>query len=270
MCDLRLGNILGSAGVNPARVLDSTVPAVASKGISVDRSGSAGIRLIRNRCPHPLPMELRHPDLVELLQRAYSAERAAALAYVGHAKSLAARGAGSDPAVIAAVKRIEQDEWDHRGHVLSLMRRYEIPVSRFYEFKFLVVGKLIGASCHVIGRFMPFFFAGRLESGNVCEYFVMMQHFHSLGIRDHDVLLYEMGIKEKEHELYFLDQVRDSRWLPFFEWLFSWGPSHSVNDIDLTVPRPVPESHRYCKTRHHHVGGTRPGLTDSSGPSVSR
>ena len=24
---------------------------------------------------------------------------------------------------------------------------------------------------------MPIFFAGKLESGNVCEYFVMMHHF---------------------------------------------------------------------------------------------
>lgn len=188
-------------------------------------------------------MELQHPALVELLQRAYSAERAAALAYVGHARSL------RDPGVIAAVRQIEEDEWNHRRHVLGLMQRYGVPVSRYYEFKFLVIGKVIGLSCHVIGRFMPFFFAGRLESGNVCEYFVMMHHFHTLGIREHDALLYEMGMKEKEHEVYFLDQVRDSRWLPFFEWLFSWGARASANDIDLQVPRPVGESDQYCKTR---------------------
>ena len=191
-------------------------------------------------------MELRHPALVELLQRAYSAERAAALAYVGHARSL------RDPVVIAAVQRIEQDEWDHRRNVLVLMQRYGVPVSRFYEFKFRVIGTLIGLACHVIGRFMPFFFAGRLESGNVCEYFVMMHHFHSLGIREHDAVLYEMGLKEKEHEIYFLDQVRDSRWLPFFEWLFSWGAQASANDVDLQAPKGLGESHLYCKSR---IGG---------------
>jgi len=208
-------------------------------------------------------MELRHPALVELLQRAYSAERAAALAYVGHASSLRSRGAGADPGVIAAVRQIEQDEWNHREHVLVLMRRYGVPVSRFYEIRFLVIGKLIGASCHVIGRFMPFFFAGRLESGNVCEYFVMMHHFHSLGIREHDRVLYEMGLKEKEHEIYFLDQVRSSRWLPLFEWLFSWGRSASANDIDLTTPRPISESHRYCRTRVP-AGGAARSVPDAS------
>jgi len=96
---------------------------------------------------------------------------------------------------------------------------------------------------------MPFFFAGRLESGNVCEYFVMMRHFRSLGIREHDAVLYEMGLKEKEHEVYFLDQVRDSRWLPFFEWLFSWGAHASANDVDLQSPRRLGESHQYCKAR---------------------
>lgn len=214
-------------------------------------------------------MELRHPALVELLQRAYSAERAAALAYVGHASSLRSRGVGADPAVITAVQRIEQDEWNHREHVRVLMRRYGVPVSRFYEFKFLVIGKLIGTSCHVIGRFMPFFFAGRLESGNVCEYFVMMHHFHSLGIREHDPVLYEMGLKEKEHEIYFLDQVRSSRWLPFFEWLFSWGRSASSNDIDLTTLRPIAESHRYCQARVQAGGdgGSGPDATADGPPA---
>lgn len=214
-------------------------------------------------------MELRHPALVELLQRAYSAERAAALAYVGHASSLRSRGVGADPAVITAVQRIEQDEWNHREHVRVLMRRYGVPVSRFYEFKFLVIGKLIGTSCHVIGRFMPFFFAGRLESGNVCEYFVMMHHFHSLGIREHDPVLYEMGLKEKEHEIYFLDQVRSSRWLPFFEWLFSWGRSASSNDIDLTMLRPIAESHRYCQARVQAGGdgGSGPDATADGPPA---
>ena len=195
-------------------------------------------------------MELNHPALVELLQRAYSAERAAALAYVGHANSL------NDPAAISAVHQIERDEWNHRQNVLNLLERYRIPVSRYYEVKFLVIGRIIGMSCHVIGWFMPFFFAGRLESGNVCEYFVMMHYFHQLGIRTHDVLLYEMGIKEKEHEVYFLNQIRNSRWLPVFERLFSWGARSTANDVDLTALHPVSESHRYCHTYPHADSST--------------
>ena len=93
---------------------------------------------------------------------------------------------------------------------------------------------------------MPFFFAGKLESGNVCEYFVMMRHFHSLGIREHDAMLYEMGMKEKEHEVYFLAQIRTSRLLPLFQRWFSWGAGSSANDVDLQTKLPVGESVRYC------------------------
>ena len=186
-------------------------------------------------------MKLVHPALVRLLQKAYSAERAAAFAYVGHAASL------RNPAAKAAVKQIEDDEWKHRDNLRGLMQRHGVPVSRWAEVKYWLIGRCISASCHVIGRFMPFFFAGKLESGNVCEYFVMMRHFHSLGIREHDAMLYEMGMKEKEHEVYFLEQIKASRLMPLFQRLFSWGRGQAVNDVDLQNKEPVEDSAKYCK-----------------------
>lgn len=36
-------------------------------------------------------------------------------------------------------------------------------------------------------------------------------------------ILYEMGIKEKEHEIYFLEMIKDEKWLLLFEKMFSWG-----------------------------------------------
>ena len=94
---------------------------------------------------------------------------------------------------------------------------------------------------------MPFFFAGRLESGNVCEYFRMKRYFNEIGITKHDVVLHEMGIKEKEHEEYFRNKVKDSRLLPFFQHIFSWGAIKSFNDVDLSKPLPPDKSARYCK-----------------------
>lgn len=196
-----------------------------------------------------------------LLQRAYSGEMAAALAYVGHAGSLRC------PQAKAAVKQIEDDEWKHRENVLSLMRKYEVPVSRAYEAYFFCIGKIIALSCHVIGRFMPYFFAGKLESGNVCEYFVMMRYFHALGIHEHDEMLYEMGIKEKEHEMYFLAQVEGDRFLPFFERVFSWGREKKINDVDLEHPAPVAESGQYCKdyeTRHRAIARKTDGQAEAA------
>jgi rubrerythrin len=175
------------------------------------------------------------------LKRAYSAEKAAAFAYQGHAGSL------KNSEEKRSVRQIETDEWNHRREVLEIMKQYDIPVSRYYEFRFHIIGKIICYSCYVIGRFMPFYFAGRLESGNVCEYFRMMQYFHELGITAHNQILYEMGIKEKEHEVYFLGKIRNKKMLPFFEKLFNWGGKKSFNDVDLEKKYPVEESRIYCK-----------------------
>lgn len=186
-------------------------------------------------------MKLQHAPLADLLQRAYSAEKAASFAYQGHAGSL------KDPAEIAAINQIENDEWNHRREVLAIMEQYDIPVSKYYEFKYHVIGKFIAFSCYVIGRFMPFYFAGMLESGNVCEYFRMKQYFNSLGITEHDWILYEMGMKEKEHEVYFLEKIKADKLLPLFEKIFAWGKRGSFNNVDLDKKYPVEESAGYCK-----------------------
>jgi hypothetical protein len=186
-------------------------------------------------------VKLQHPALVRLLQKAYSAEKAAAYAYIGHAASV------KNQAEKIAIRQIEEDEWNHRKEVLTIMNHYHIPVSRWYEIRFAVIGKIISASCHIIGWFMPFFFAGKLESGNVCEYFRMKQYFNSIGIRNWDGILYEMGMKEKEHEVYFLNKIKKSKVLPWFERIFNWGRNRSANNIDLDKKYPVDESDVYCK-----------------------
>ena len=185
-------------------------------------------------------MKLQHKKLIDLLQRAYSAEKAAAFAYQGHSGSL------KDINQKKAIKQIEVDEWNHRKEVLGIMRQYNIPILKYYEVRFYIVGKLISVSCYFIGWFMPFYFAGRLESGNVCEYFRMIHYFHELGIREHDDILYEMGMKEKEHEVYFLEKIKNNKLLPFFEKVFSWGGQKSSNNVDLDKKYPVQSSSAYC------------------------
>ena len=181
---------------------------------------------------------LDHPELTDLLKKAYSAEKAAAYAYQGHAASV------KSPADKKAIHQIEEDEWNHRAQVLSIMNYYNITPSRWYELRFAIIGRVISASCHIIGWFMPYFFAGKLESGNVCEYFRMKIFFNAMGISQWDVMLYEMGIKEKEHEVYFLGKAEESKLLPYFERLFKWG---SKNNIDLDKKYPVEESGGYCR-----------------------
>jgi rubrerythrin len=159
-------------------------------------------------------LKLQHKELVDLLQMAYSAEKAAAFAYQGHAGSVKNEDEKS------AIHQIEIDEWNHRKEVLAIMNYYGIPISTYYEVKFHIIGKIISYSCYVIGWFMPYYFAGRLESGNVCEYFRMMHYFHELDIHEHNDVLYEMGIKEKEHEVYFLQKIKNKKLLPFLKHYF--------------------------------------------------
>ena len=188
-------------------------------------------------------MSIEHPALVRLLRLAYSAEKAAAFAYIGHAGSVK----GTDAKV--AIRQIEMDEWGHREAVLSIMRQYGIPVSQYNEVKYHIIGRIISISCYVIGWFMPYYFAGRLESGNVCEYFIMMRYFNDLGITEHDDVLYEMGIKEKEHEDYFRKSLENNRLLPLFERIFGWGKHSSFNDVDLENKDSVKASKAYCQHR---------------------
>ena len=189
------------------------------------------------------PVKIEHPKLVRLLQLAYSAEKAAAFAYIGHAGSV------KNPDEKVAIKQIEMDEWGHRETVLAIMGQHEISPSRYYEIKYHIIGRIISASCYVIGWFMPYYFAGRLESGNVCEYFIMMRYFNEIGITQHDDALYEMGMKEKEHEVYFQKGLENNRLLPLFEKIFGWGKKASFNDVDLATKSPVEESKGYCKPR---------------------
>lgn len=185
-------------------------------------------------------LKTANPTLFESLRKAYSAERAASFAYIGHA------GALRDQEEREAIKQIEDDEWDHRREVLKIMEQHNVPINRWYEIKYWWIGKLIGLSCYVIGRFMPYFFAGKLESGNVCEYFIMLRQFRDLSINEHDAVLYEMGVREKEHEVHFQKVIEGEAWLPLFERVFNWGAETTLNDVDYDDLRPVQEADQYC------------------------
>src|ERR1051326_6399642 len=97
-------------------------------------------------------MKLNHPQLVDLLKRAYSAEKAAAFPYQGHAGSV------KNSEEKKAIHQIEIDEWNHRREVLIIMKQYGIPVSQWYEIRFHKIGRIISGSCYVIGWFMRFYF----------------------------------------------------------------------------------------------------------------
>ena len=166
-------------------------------------------------------------ELTDLLRLAYSAEKAAAFAYQGHAANV------PEELDSIRIKEIENDEWIHRAEVLALMKQYNISVSWWYEAKYHIIGKTISWSCYVIGWFTAMYFAGRLESGNVNEYYRMIELFHTESITEHDDILVDMGNKEKEHEIFFLGKIRMHPWLPVFEKVFGWGATKSYNDVEI-------------------------------------
>lgn len=168
-------------------------------------------------------------ELADLLIESYSAENAAALAYLGHAESVKSQ---SEKAELLEIVR---EEIMHRERVLRMMRCLQLEPSFFLEIKFKIIGKVIGLSCHVIGWFMPMYFAGRLESGNVREYLRMAELVKGTTIEKESECLFEMAQTEKRHEIYFLNKIRTHPWAPLFQSVFQWGPDHSFNQLALTA-----------------------------------
>jgi hypothetical protein len=191
---------------------------------------------------YPIDLQREHRELYGLLRKAHSVEKATALAYQGHAASV------KDPLEKKAIQQIEVDEWRHRETVLDIMKKYGVPVSIYYELKYRIIGKIISKSCCVMGWFMPFYFAGKRENGNVCEYLRIMKCFHSLGVHNHDRILYTLSMKEKEHERYFLNKIRNHKLLSVFEIIFSWGRKTSTDHMNLEKKYAIWDSARYCKS----------------------
>jgi demethoxyubiquinone hydroxylase (CLK1/Coq7/Cat5 family) len=156
-------------------------------------------------------------ELISILQAAYSGELAAAYAYRGHWKSL------SDPVEQERIRRIEDEEWVHREKVGLILRELQSGPARLREVRMLMIGRTIGFLCHVIGWFLPMYFAGRLESKNVSEYESAALYARRLGMTDFASELSTMATVEKEHEVFFMNTVARHRLLPFMRKVFGWG-----------------------------------------------
>jgi len=174
-----------------------------------------------------------HPDsrseLIRILQGAYSGELAAGFAYRGHWKSV------KNTDERAAIQKIENEEWVHRKRVGQMLAELGSAPLRHREAKLWMIGRSIGISCHLIGWFLPMYFAGRLESGNVIEYEDAAAHAAALGLETYEADLRVMATVEKEHELYFLGVIRGHRMLPLMHSIFNWG-------LNNQTAEPAPET----------------------------
>jgi len=154
-------------------------------------------------------MEINHKKaLIKILQGAYSGEIAAALAYRGHWKSL------KNPKEIESIQKIEDEEWIHRREVGKILQSLGSGPNRLREIIFWGIGRTLGILCHLIGWFLPMFFAGRLETQNVDEYQSAAYHAHILGLKNDQEALLQMAIVEKEHKDFFIQMARSHPWYP--------------------------------------------------------
>jgi rubrerythrin len=143
--------------------------------------------------------------LVAILRLAYSGELAAALAYRGHARSLAQGEERCD------IERIEEEELHHRRALREMLRALGCAPRRLREARAWLIGRALGLLCHVVGWLIPMYGAGRLESRNIREYEAAARHAFGCSRREWVDCLLTMAEVEWEHEAFFRGRVLTRR-----------------------------------------------------------
>jgi demethoxyubiquinone hydroxylase (CLK1/Coq7/Cat5 family) len=162
-------------------------------------------------------MNSSRQELVRILQSAYSGEMAAAYAYRGHWKSL------SDLNEKEMVYIIEDEEWTHRRQVRAMLDSLGSRPRLLREIAMLLMGRGLGIACCLTGWFLPMYFAGKLESGNVRQYETAGAHARGLGLKEFADELLKMAEAERNHELFFMNVVNEHRLKPLMRAIFRWG-----------------------------------------------
>lgn len=151
----------------------------------------------------------QHADqarLIEILQLAYSGERAAGYAYRGHWHSV------SDPEERKRIHTIEDEEWHHRRLVGEMLLSLGAGPNKVRELRAVIVGRTLGFLCHLSGWLAPMYGAGKLESRNIVEYETAARYARGCGRNDLIDCLLTMAEVEWEHEHYFRSKVLQHRW----------------------------------------------------------
>ena len=154
--------------------------------------------------------------LVHQLQGAYSGELAAGFAYRGHWRSV------RDASERERIRTIEAEEWHHRELVGGMLRSLGSGPNRVRELVFFVVGRTLGAMCHVSGWFLPMYGAGRLERHNIVEYEDAARYARACGHEEIIDCLLTMAEVEWEHEKYFREKAAGHRLARFIKL---WEPA---------------------------------------------
>lgn len=139
--------------------------------------------------------------LIRLLRAAHAGERAAALAYVGHARSV------RDPAEREAINRIGAEEVAHRARVGEMLHELGGAPSPVRELIFTCIGRTLSLFCHVTGWYCPMYGAGWIERRNIQEYVDAAAFAGQAGRADLAAELLTMAQVEWDHEQWFRAKV---------------------------------------------------------------
>ncbi|MGE4158554.1 MAG: DCC1-like thiol-disulfide oxidoreductase family protein [Planctomycetota bacterium] len=160
-------------------------------------------------------MDLSHEEarqrLIEILQHAHSGETAALNAYEGHWRSL------RDPGEAALVRRIQQDEIEHKAIVATMLSRLGAAPNSRRDRVFFCIGRTISSLCRLGGWYIPMYGAGRLEAPNSKEYDDAADCAIQCGCDDLVTSLRHLAEVEREHE-------RTLRTLTASHWLSRYIP----------------------------------------------
>jgi hypothetical protein len=187
--------------------------------------------------------------LVRLLQRAYSGELGAAIAYRGHASSVA------DPAQRERIARIRLEELDHRERVGRLLGHLHARPDAGLERRNRWIGTSISAFCRVGGWFLPMYGAGWLERRNIGEYEEAARLSALDGEPGFVDDLLAMAEVEWEHERYF----------------HLHAASHWLSHLLPVWPAPAPrETIRgsFAEFLQHQVLAAQPAVSSSPVPAL--
>lgn len=172
--------------------------------------------LLKNPNSKETAKETAKVELIKLVQNAYSGEKAAAIAYWGHSKSLFV----TDESEKLELIQIMNDELHHRDKLLLILKSLDSYPNKYKEFIMNVIGYVIALLCLPGTWFIPMYGAGHLESQNIIEYQNLAQLAFISDRKDLIPLFLEFAEKEWDHEYYFRQKVlshRISKMIPLWK-----------------------------------------------------
>ena len=172
---------------------------------------------------HP-PDPRAHNLLTRLIQRAHAGERAAHLAYLGHALA--------DPASRDATLTIAAEELAHRRALALLLTDLRAAPDPRLERLFTGIGHLAALASRLFGPRLADYAAMCVERQNVREYRQAARLAHAAGLPSWSTHLLAMAATERSHQLHF------QRKLPLNRSRSAPAPSHSTPRIPALEQRP--------------------------------